>query len=129
MSKAEEMYRSGFGRCLDIVKALGIEAAEQEAKNRGIRNAAPPSVTSYQLRSAARKEAEREIMIVACAMASTICEDMKLPSMKTKQFLRIFNDKCDLFHHDEQAYTAAQLRLDAMPAVFEMLKDYNKGEN
>lgn len=124
MSKLEDMYRSGYGRCLDIVKTLGIEMAEKEAKNRGVREHAAPGISSHLLRAAARKEAALELKIVATALASALVDEMHLPAVKTQQFLRLFNEKCDLYRYDPEAFEAAQYRLEAMPVITDMAKKY-----
>lgn len=125
MSKLEDMYNNGFAKCLHICKTLGIEQAEYEAKCRGARGGAiPAGVTAYQVRLAARDEAANEIMVIACAFATTVIEDMHLPSMKISQILTSFNDKCDLYRMDAEEFKRASMRLDSMPAVTNMVREW-----
>lgn len=124
MSKFEDGYRAGFERCYEIWDGLGKEFVEKERIARQTKGYIPPGITSYILRKAARKEAEQELMIVALALAETLTVDMKIPAFKCREYLRAFNDRCDLYRYDPEAMEKAERHLESMPVITEMAKKY-----
>lgn len=67
-------------------------------------------------------------MIVATSMADTIAYDMQLPPSVVVDFLRKFNNKCDLFRMDAEKYDAARKRLDEEYAMNMIISKFNKEE-
>lgn len=126
-SRDQRYYLDGLVRALDLVKAGGVELLEQEITKRGLKSI-PPNVPVYLLHKAAREYCKEELMIVATAMADTIAYDMQLPPSVVVEFLREFNDKCDRFRMDVEAFEEAKKRLDDEYALNITLNKFNKEE-
>lgn len=126
-SRDQRFYSDGLARALDLVKAGGVELLEQELKQRGLKNV-PPNVPVYLLHKAAREYCKDELMIVATAMADTMEHDMRFPPSVIVDFLRKFNDKCDMFRMDAEAFEAAKKSLDDEYAMNVVLEKFNREE-
>lgn len=126
-NRDQRFYNDGLARALDLVKAGGVELLEQELKQRGIKDL-PPNVPVYLVHKAARQYCQDELQIVATAMADTIAYDMQLPPSVVIDFLRKFNNKCDLFRMDAEKHEAARKRLDEEYAMNMIINKFNKEE-
>lgn len=125
MAKEDRFYNCGLARAYELVKAGGIECLEAEIRKRGAYNV-PVNANSYQLKKAAREHCEIELRVVATAMADTMENDMMLPPSVLADFLKKFNDKCELFRDNPEQFEATKKRLDEAYALDRTIALFNK---
>ena len=127
MNRDQRFYNDGLARALDLVKAGGVQLLEQELKQRGIKDL-PPNVPVYLMHKVAREYCKDELMIVATALADTIVHEMNLPPSMAVDYLRKFNEKCDLFRMDDEVYKDTQRILDEEYGMNVIYDKFNKEE-
>ena len=127
MNRDQRFYNDGLARALDLVKAGGVELLEQELKQRGIKDL-PPNVPVYLMHKVARTYCNDELMIVATALADTIVHEMNLPPSMAVDYLRKFNEKCDRFRMDDEAYKETQRQLDEEYGMNVIYDKFNREE-
>ena len=76
---------------------------EKEIKWRNIHNISA-TMPRQEFIMAARGIAKKEFMLVAVSMATTLTIDMNMPPSIVKDFLKIFNDKIDLYRDNEEQF-------------------------
>jgi hypothetical protein len=127
INKEQQLHLDGMAHAFRVAKNEGLEALEQEIKRRGIEEL-PLNVSNKELTAIARIRSKEELMIIATAMAETMCGDMKMPPSIISDYLRKFNQKVDLYRNDKEALKKAQARLDSLYAFNEAVKKFNEEE-
>lgn len=131
MKKTDEARLQGMDLAYRIAKERGIEDLEKEIKWRNIHNISAP-IPRQEFIMAARGIAKKEFMLVAVSMAATLTIDMNMPPSIVKDFLKIFNDKIDLYRDNEEQFEKDATTLNNDFSMLEMLKQYTEerdGEN
>ena len=112
IKKEKRAYLEGMQFAVKIASLYGIEYASKEVKIRSNNIDMPLNVCSNEITAAARKRSKEELSIIATAMADTMVVDMKLPPSVIVDFLLKFNNKCDLYREDKEAFEKAMKKLD-----------------
>ena len=125
--KDMQFYTQGMQHALKVIKDCGIEELERELKYRAS-NPLPMNVSRQELTALARIRAKEELMIVATAMATTIAEDLHMPPIIVKEFLRKFNDRTDVYRMDKDKLKEDEKKLDSNYFMNKICKDYLEEE-
>lgn len=121
----ERFYRAGMSHIMEIVEVAGIEAGRLELKSRGILSNEPiPGLTSYKRTTLGRECAEKELNIVATALAMTVGVDMGFPPSTIAELLDRFNTRCSEYRVDAALMDQAGETLSANPYLAASVKKY-----